>query len=234
MDIFFVFVAGVFNQLSAGLEVHYFGGGPGLGVGFGIVDGGLDLEVSEVAAVDAFGYVQGVCGGMAGLIEPSFAVETGGVDDERVAVPLAGGVAEPGGVGVLSKLAAIHEDLAIQVEGFVKDQDNTGFLIDPKRIWGRINSGESGGQAVGLGFLAGVNAGAALGSERRSPGLHRQLAGLEIRGKIDQVLGRGDLPDSGEIRLAVGAVRRGRGKIGFAIIGAGYDSGGEFRPLRGG
>ena len=57
--VFFVFVAGEFHQLGVGLEVHDFGGGPGFGVGFGVVDGGLDFEVAEVAAVDAFGYVEG-------------------------------------------------------------------------------------------------------------------------------------------------------------------------------
>ena len=82
-------------------------------------------------------------------------------------------------------------------------------------------------------LFAGVDAGAALLGDGGGPGLDGQVGRLDVGGEIYQVLGAGDLPDAGEIGLAVGAVGRGSGEINLAILGAGDAGGGELHPLRG-
>ena len=67
----------------------------------------------EVAAADALGHLERLAVRMAGEVEPRAVVETCGLDDERVAVPAADGVAHPCRVRIGRHLAAVEKDLAI-------------------------------------------------------------------------------------------------------------------------
>src|SRR5438046_10498138 len=81
------------------------------GIRLGIVDGDLNIHVSEVLPSEALDHVQGIGGWPAQLIQPRLTVETFAVDHQSVAIPLAGRVTHPGRVVVRPQLTAIHEDL---------------------------------------------------------------------------------------------------------------------------
>src|SRR6478672_4274144 len=61
--------------------------GEGFGVHLWIVEGHLDVQVSEVAAAEAFRHAQGLAAGMASSVERVLVVEACGFHDEDVALP---------------------------------------------------------------------------------------------------------------------------------------------------
>src|SRR5215472_15724362 len=90
---------------------------------------------------------------MAGKIEPEQIVEANRIDHKRIALPVADGVAVPGGVRVFGMLAAIHEDLP--------EAMNVSFEKEEKAAWSRGNrprirshTRDTGGQAISLGVIA--------------------------------------------------------------------------------
>src|SRR5258708_7240956 len=92
------------------------------GVKLGIVKCHFPIQVSEVAAAEAFRDAQRVAMRMAHRIENGSIVEAGGLYHERVALPVPDRVSEEGReVKLLRKRAAIGEDLAMQVAEFIKD-----------------------------------------------------------------------------------------------------------------
>src|SRR5258708_24925250 len=131
--------------------------------------------MAKVAPPEALGHMQVVAGRVTGVVKPGLAIETGGVDDQRIAVPAATRVSQPGWIGILAQLAAVEEDLAIEIKRLIQDHHYVGFLlVDLEGIGSGVNSGKPRGQTVGLGFVAGVDSGASLLGERLRPRLDRE------------------------------------------------------------
>src|SRR6516165_6153879 len=84
---------------------------PGLGIGIRVLDDELEVHVPEVAAEVAFGNVCGFGLGVPVHVQPALIVEAGGVDHERVSVPLAYRVAHVGRLYELGERTTIEEDL---------------------------------------------------------------------------------------------------------------------------
>src|SRR5215467_5091377 len=89
--VFFVLVADEFENVSALLQVHLLNlAGPRLGVSLRIVNRRLDFERSKILAVKALGDVERL-GSRVTLVrvEPGLIVESGRLNDQRVAIPAA-------------------------------------------------------------------------------------------------------------------------------------------------
>src|SRR5579863_6199959 len=102
-DVLFIFIADKFENLGPKLQMHSLRrGGPGLGVGFGVVDGRPHFHVSKVGAPPALRYMQSLGSRVALLrVQPSLVVEAGCFYHQRVALPLSRRVTQPGGVDIL-------------------------------------------------------------------------------------------------------------------------------------
>src|SRR6202023_2191082 len=75
-------------------------------------------------------HVQSVAVWMPSPIEPSFVVEVGRVDDERICVPTANRVSHPGGGQILVMCSPIGIDLARKVIELEEHDDSAGDLND--------------------------------------------------------------------------------------------------------
>src|SRR6266567_7321986 len=76
LQVLFVFVADVLQQLSVSQQLHPEGHRPRLGVGFRVVDSELNIEMPEVAPLEPLCDVQGVSRWMTCEVEPRFAIES--------------------------------------------------------------------------------------------------------------------------------------------------------------
>ena len=85
--------------------------GPGLGIGFAVIDRNLNIHVSGVFAVETLSDVQGIGCRLAQLIQPGLAIEPLGFDDQRIAFPPALRITQPGGIEVVGQFTAVEEDL---------------------------------------------------------------------------------------------------------------------------
>src|SRR5438105_6659763 len=128
LQVAIVFVANGFHQFSVGQQTDLLSDRPRLGVGFGIIDGDLNFHMPKVFPPETFEDMQRFRCGLAGLIEPGLSVEASGVDDERVAVPLACRITEPRGGSTLGELTAIEKDLPPQRMGFIDKDYECGRL----------------------------------------------------------------------------------------------------------
>src|SRR5665213_3079647 len=112
--VFFVFIAEAFEDVGVGQQIMGDFDGKRFGIHRWIVEGHFDIQVSEVAAVEALGYAQRFAVRVAHQIQTGFIVEAGGFDNEYIALPMADGVTQVGGkVEFLGQRAAIGIDLAV-------------------------------------------------------------------------------------------------------------------------
>src|SRR6185503_4677999 len=127
-NVLVVFIADIFEQvgirLKHGMTVH----GERPGVSSRIVDGGFDLQMTQVGAPKTLHHVQLLSVGMPREIEPEFVVEPDGVDDHRVAIPASDGIPVPGGIGIGGMLATdfftiAEKDLAVAVDVSFKQKE---------------------------------------------------------------------------------------------------------------
>src|SRR5580692_6588637 len=63
-------------------------GGPGLRVGFGILEGDVVHQMVAIDAADSLDHVELIAVGMAHAIEPRLVIQIQGVRDQRVALPV--------------------------------------------------------------------------------------------------------------------------------------------------
>src|SRR5439155_8989225 len=106
-----VFVANVFEQVAVGIEAKVFGDGPGTCVGDGVFDGDIDEQMTEVGAAEPLVDDERFRVRVAAVIEPGLVVESGGSDNQDVAFPFAGRVAQPRGWSVRFQRASVQVDL---------------------------------------------------------------------------------------------------------------------------
>src|SRR5579872_6574409 len=105
-------------------------------------------------------------------IEPALVVQPDGVHDERVAIPLAGGISHPGAGEVLRMAAPVGPDLAPLVFALKKHESPLGRLKNFKGLGEKQNARNSRGIALENRI---VSAGLRLGAV---PGLGRVVARL--------------------------------------------------------
>src|SRR5438132_8383990 len=78
-----------FDELGVGIQVEGKSHGPGFRVRLWIIERDLDIQVTEVAAAEAFGHAKGFAVGMPGIIEPALIIEPDRLGNERVLFPFA-------------------------------------------------------------------------------------------------------------------------------------------------
>src|SRR5579862_1668362 len=86
--------------------------------------------MTKVTAMETFGDFEGIAMRMAIVVEPAAIIETAGLDHERIAIPFADRVTQPGGNHIVRETAAVGEHLAVPVLKFVKDQRHPWMLDD--------------------------------------------------------------------------------------------------------
>ena len=215
---------------SSGCRTGLLGDGPGLRIRLRVVDGNLQIHVAKIFASEAFGHLQRVRDRVSVGIEPGFAVRSGRLDNQRVAVPVADRISLPVGIRVFGEGPAIHEDLPEDGARLVEDDDEPRSLNDlPRRCHG-IFFGNAGRQAeiVRIVLASGVHV---LFVHFGRPGLERDF--LQVRGDVDQVLKAGDQPDAAEVRLAIRQSRRFGREVDFTVLRSRCSGGRDFQPLRG-
>jgi len=98
---------------------------PGLGIGPGIVDSNLELQVRGIGTLITLGHMQLLGMWMAGSIEPSLVIESDRVYDQRVSFPMAPRVTVIRGLQVVCRMATpVHEDLPVAVHVTLKQENN--------------------------------------------------------------------------------------------------------------
>src|SRR2546425_2357529 len=105
-----VFVANVLPNLLTRSEISHLPYFPRLRKGSGVFVGSLEFEVPKVRPADPCGHLQ-LFGVRKAAGRPSLIIKTDRVNNQRVALPLAGGVTEPCRVQVC-RMTPIQENLA--------------------------------------------------------------------------------------------------------------------------
>src|SRR5262245_30426243 len=82
----------LFDPVAVRRQAHLLLHLPRLCINLCVVDRNLNFHVPEVRPPETFGDVQGIGRRLAGLIQPCLSIKTACVDDQGVAVPLAGGI----------------------------------------------------------------------------------------------------------------------------------------------
>src|SRR4026208_2590232 len=72
---------------------------------FGIVDGGFEIHVPEVATPQTLRHAKGFGMWMSGTVEPASVVEPRGRPPQRVPLPSSHRVPQPRGIGILWQIA---------------------------------------------------------------------------------------------------------------------------------
>src|ERR1700730_15575564 len=143
---------------------------PGLGVGLRIIDGMFDYKISPVYAPEALNDMQRFGGGKTGGIDPKLAVEADRIHYQRIPVPTANRIPQPGGVRILGMRAAIHEDLPPKMRpALVNDDDQPGRLDNAERERSGIRPWHPVRQAQAFRIVL-PDIGSALFHQVRSPG----------------------------------------------------------------
>jgi len=99
--------------------------------------------MAEILSTKAFRDAKVFGCGMTIVIQPDVVVESGGLDDERVVLLPPDRVTKPMGIWILRKLASIRENLAIRMNGLVKNHNHAGGVQDFERIWDRGRAGNA-------------------------------------------------------------------------------------------
>src|SRR5262245_25955619 len=194
---------------------------PSTRVRFGIINRHFQLQTSNVGPTEALYCVQLLAVRMASFVQPRSIVKSSRVNDEHVAVPLACRVSPPRRLGINRCRTAICKDLPPPVEGLEENDCQAFHLRDLERERFQCGFGNPGRQTA-FRRGAGTVPTESLAKQHLGPRLKRDLSvGRHV---IRQVLvregpalpkalrvpawsERGSSPDSGQVRLPVGAAR---------------------------
>ena len=102
LQIFFVLGAEIFEEVFIGKNGCFLSVCEGLRVHLGIINRHFDFEVARIGASKSFYKMHVLTMGMAHRVEPALIVETDRIYHKRVAVPFAGGIAQPSWLGILT------------------------------------------------------------------------------------------------------------------------------------
>ena len=196
---------------------------------FRIVDGHFEIHVAEVATPEAFRDAKRFGLWMSGAVEPAPVVEPRGGHDQRVPLPSSDRVSQPGGIGILGKIAAIGEHGSMRAVGrLVQHHDQRRSLDDPGQVE-EIVERDADGEASREGtVLPGIPH--ALQEQRLGPGLN--VLGLEILGDVEAV--EGPAPLQTPVRSGLPSAVRGAGaeRLGLPSGRRGIPGVGVIEPLR--
>src|SRR5678816_4308731 len=111
-----IVVADEFEQLSVCDQTEFLCHHPGPGVRLRIVNRDLHFKRTNSPASVPLGDVKCFRRWVARLIEPCLAVETLGVDNQRIALPPANGMTQPGRIEIGAEFPTVQKHLPPQVE----------------------------------------------------------------------------------------------------------------------
>src|SRR6267154_3960851 len=113
-------------------------------VGFGIFDGELQSQRIRVRTPVTLYQVQLLAVGMPISIEPALVIQSDRVDDKSISLPLANGIAHPGGFRVLGMTPPVGPDLAPDALVFEEHENAVGSLHNLKWLGPVKNSRDTG------------------------------------------------------------------------------------------
>ena len=87
-----IVLTGAFDDVAIRDQAHVFRHCPGFGINLWVIDRNNNFHVPEVRPPETLGDMQRLGSRLARLIQPCLSIETAGVDDQGVAIPLAGGI----------------------------------------------------------------------------------------------------------------------------------------------
>src|SRR6202521_2091241 len=171
----------------------------------------------KVDAPEALGYAQSVAKGVTLItIQPIPIIETVRVDHQRIVLPLAHRITQPGGLRIRGKRTAIGEDLAEYIRGFVENRYQSRQLKDLKGMVSHVDSRHGRWHAMRVGVVLAILLFAFLGQSRR-PGLNGEVFRPEVGGDVLKLSAVVGLVDPGQVRFAVGRSRHGRREIRLTV-----------------
>src|SRR6516162_730848 len=119
----------VFDQFVVGCEDRVNRIGPGPGVERRVLDRDLSLEMTEVPAPVTLGDPKRLRG-RSSARQVDLAVEAARFDHQRILLPMANAVSQPGGRRILGQRPSVEEDLAKVIEVFVENRNQFRHLQD--------------------------------------------------------------------------------------------------------
>src|SRR5438552_8276786 len=146
------------DQLFVRNDLLVHANGEGRRVRLGIVDRDVDAQRSVIRPGVSLGHLRLVRERTSVDVEPPAVAEVVGVDDERVAFPVTGGVAVPPGldVAVFRKRTAVGEDLPDAGIALITNDDQIRRLDDLSRLRMDVELHQSHRQAVRVRVVLGV------------------------------------------------------------------------------
>jgi hypothetical protein len=139
------------------------------------------------------------------------------VDDERIALPMPGGIAHPRRLRIRLQRAAVGEDLPPEGERLVEDDDGIRRLDQLPRIRDEIDLRHTLRQTVRVGIFAGVRTVLTLVEQTAGPGLIRHVVVADVERQIANVAVVVGHPNALQIDAAVRVSRRRRFEIDFTV-----------------
>src|SRR5438093_1908980 len=213
--ILFVF-AERFNQLLVRKKIQACElDGPWPAICLWVIDGEFQIDVPEVAATVALGDVRRFGLRVAVHVQPPYIIKGIGLDDQRVAIPLADGVTVVGRLGGLGQRTSIHKDLAVLIIGLEKNRNDLRSLDNLARRRNRIEIRHAVSEAT-LRWMTFLQVRLALLVERFCPRQHGNLN--SIRAQVLKIfVAVPHHPDARQVRLAIRSLRRRRREVWFAV-----------------
>src|SRR5207249_6261294 len=213
--ILFVF-AERFNQLLVRKKIQACElDGPWPAICLWVLDGEFQIDVPEVAATVAFGDVRRFGLRVAVHVQPPYIVKGIGLDDQRVAIPLADGVTVVGRLGGLGQRTSIHKDLAVLIIGLEKNRNDLRSLDNLARRRYRIEIRHAVAEAA-LGRMAFLQVRFALLVERFCRRQHGNLNSIGAQ-VLKIFVAVPDCPDARQVRLAIRSLGRRSREVRFSI-----------------
>lgn len=207
--------ADVFEHLCVDDGLHGGGSMHGPRVDCGILKSHVQIDVSEIGAMEALRHTQSFAVRVAANVERGAVIVAVALHHQRVALPVPHRVAHPAWVGVLLQAAAVHEYLA-EREVRIENRDQAGGLYDLEPFG--ISDETVGGSRWQARHAVVVPAEIVLplAAQRRSPWL--DFLRLQVPRHVSQMRVWIDPPHARKIRLAV-RHPRGRLRWGFRLPG---------------
>lgn len=213
-----IILANKLHDVPIRLQNVFLLGVQGHRVRLGIVEGDVDHHRVVVQAMKTLDHVKRVGMRLAAVTKPRLIVEPCSVDDQRVSLPMANGVAHPGGFRILDVAAAIREDLTNDMAVLEKHEHAPRSVNNLERVEEQIDPRHAGREALKIGIVRvyrrSVRSRGPIGFEfllppcgqrqRTLQGLavgiepHELLAGI-IGSARSQSAARRRIPDSGKV-----------------------------------
>ena len=186
MKVLFVLGADRLQEIAIHKQLRVNCNRPWFGIGLGIVECELNLQVADVYAAEALGHAQSVGVGVAGKIQPGFIVVSRCFHHQRVAFPVSDRVTHEGRVRILRQNTAIGKDLPVNRRVLIQNHHHARRLDQLPGCRKRADH-RPARQATRVGEVLG-KVRAALLVQRGRPRLHGDFLRLQVRRDVVQIL----------------------------------------------